>query len=83
MRLLRRWLKKATVQERQRLVALAGTSKTYLYMLSEGLRIASPEMAAKIVDSANRINKKLLPKLTVGDLSPVCANCRFYKKCKK
>jgi hypothetical protein len=82
MRLLRRWLKKASSEERKLLASLSGTSKTYLYMLSEGLRVASPDMAASIVKSSRKINKTL-PRLEIGDLSPVCGNCSFYKKCKK
>ena len=84
MRALRKWMKATNGREIERLATMSGTSPQYLYMLAEGLRVATSAMAAQIEKASFKINKiAKLPKLYRGDICPTCAECPYYKKCKE
>lgn len=85
------WLRLATPEEREALALASGTPLNYLYHLAaEGKsyqRVASSEKAAAIETAAKPINAKALragrtlPDLLRTDLSPVCRECVYARKC--
>lgn len=85
IRPLKAWMKLATTFEQSELAKQAGTSREYLYQLGNGVRIASPEIAGRIETAARKLRKTSkgrLPALTRANLSPVCGECPYAKKCK-
>lgn len=81
----KQWMAEATAPEKKELAIKAATSLSHLYQLDYGRRVASPELAARIAKAIASINKRKrhapLPDVQQGDLSSVCAKCRFYKEC--
>lgn len=83
---LKEWMQLATTAEQTRLATLAFTSRSYLYELASGNRIASAQVAGDI-EKASKIlrksSKQRLPLLKRMDLCPACAACIYAPKCKK
>jgi hypothetical protein len=91
MNTLKFWLKMAQGTERDELAELSGTSRGYLYFISNPDksygRPASPELAARIELAAETIRNRSaeargrLPALSRVDLSGVCRDCKFARRC--
>lgn len=69
------WMHSNTASVKRDLATRAGTTVPMLYQLSSGLRNASNALALRIDDAASD--------LTAGDLNKTCAECKYFKKCKK
>lgn len=85
LRPLKDWMKLATTMERDALIEGAHTSRDHLYHIANGVRTVSPEIAGRIEAAAKvlrKASKGRLPELTRADLSPVCGECPYAKKCK-
>ncbi len=88
----KQWMKDSTIEEKRDLAARAQTSLSTLYQLDYGVRangkpfVASSELAIRITKAIAAIAKRRrhapLPDVRQGDLSSVCAGCKFYKDCK-
>ena len=72
----RAWMRTATVRQKQAVATAAGTSLSMLYQLASEARHASSELASRIEKASGK-------KLTRADISETCAECRYYKRCKK
>jgi hypothetical protein len=82
MRQFKQWMKQSTRAQKQRLAKLAGGNYMYLYQMLSGDRDAGSKFAAAL-EKASRKMDVALPVLTRGDVCKVCADCPYYKKCKK
>ncbi len=88
----KQWMKESTIEEKKELAIKARTSLSTLYQLDYGVRangkpfVASSELAIRITKALTAIGKRKrhapLPNVRQGDLSSVCAGCKFYKDCK-
>ena len=69
-----------TPTQQTKLAKLAGTSRTYLYQLANGMRKASSTLAAQLEKAAETLNYKehtgLLPRYHV---CKTCNECRHVK----
>lgn len=86
MKPLRKWMLLATTEEQTELAKLSGTSREYLYQLVNGIREASSGMAGKIEEASRKLRKgtkNRLAVLTRADISSVCSECSYAKKCLK
>jgi hypothetical protein len=72
----RRWMHTATMDEKTEAAHRANSSLAMFYQLSQGVRSASSELAA-------RIEKGTGLRVSRADLSDVCHECHYYKECKK
>lgn len=91
MNTLKAWLRMAIDNERNELAELSGTTRGYLYFISNSDkaygREASPELAARLEVAAETIRsrtedaKKRLPVLSRVDLSGTCRTCKFAQRC--
>jgi DNA-binding transcriptional regulator YdaS (Cro superfamily) len=72
----REWMRTATVRQKRAAAARAGTSLSMLYQLASEARHASSELAS-------RIETAVKGAVTRADVSETCAECKYYKKCKK
>lgn len=81
----KQWMASSTIEEKKELAAKAHTSLSLLYQLGYGTRTASPELAGRVAHGIASINKRKraekMPEVPQGDLSPVCAKCKYYKGC--
>ena len=79
------WMAKSAIDEKRELAIKARTSLSLLYQLGYETRTASPDLAARVARGIASINKRKrhvpLPEVAQGDLSPVCAKCKFYREC--
>lgn len=85
MNAMQRWMSAATPDEKDRLAALAKTSRGQLYQLAGGHRYCSAQSARLIELAAAKLRAKNpnLPPLLRTDLCAACAACEFAKQCKK
>lgn len=77
------WMNESTTKQKQRLANAAKISVNYLYRIAAGDRTVSAEVAAGIEKGSERINDIKLPKLSRGDVSTICRDCSYFKKCNK
>jgi len=80
------WMDLSTTQDKLRLAKLSGTSRTYLYQIASGLRVATSDKAADISAGSRQLyieSGKRLFVLERSDLSPACAACPYSPKCRK
>ena len=74
----------ATTVEQEKLASDAGVTRGYLYQLGDSIRDASSDAAGRIAAAAEFIRKKSknrLPKISRADLSSICAECEYAKRC--
>ena len=82
---LKRWLSQATQEEKDQLADRAGTTRGALrvvagaYYKVGGISL-SPEFAQRLMEASRRIKRAGLAPMDAGLLSPVCKECRHYKK---
>lgn len=88
MNQLRIWMHTASVEEREALADLAGTTVGTLNQIAGGYRTGGVAavrsgLARKLEKAAIVLNKrnKALPMLLRTDLSPECRECEFAQKC--
>ena len=88
MNQLRKWMRAATPDERQKLANLAGTTIGNLHQISgayrsDGLPQVRAGLASRIERAARILQKENrdLPSLVRTDLSPECADCEYARKC--
>lgn len=84
MNAMKKWMLAATTREQEQLAADADTSRDYLYQVASGHRTPQPRLAGRIEKAAHNLrkaSKNRLPELTRGDLSPVCHDCVYLKRC--
>lgn len=88
MNQLRIWMHSASLEERQALAELAGTSVGTLNQIAGGYRtngeaIVRAGLARKLEQAAAVLNKRnsALPPLNRTDLSPECRECDFAIRC--
>lgn len=87
---MQRWIQQATIQERQRLADMAGTTTGHLMQIAGGYRTegkasTTPALAAAI-EKASSILAKANPELSViprEELCPACKACSLAKKARK
>jgi hypothetical protein len=75
----KRWMQKATPDDKKQLAKGAKTTVPLLYQLTyegQNKRVASSDLAA-------RVEKASGGKITRGDLNPTCESCPYFKECKK
>lgn len=72
----------ATLEQKERLARLAGTSVGTLYQLSAGDRKASSEKAIQIEKAAAKLGAGL-PPLSRMDLNDACRGCEYARLCTK
>jgi hypothetical protein len=75
------WLQRLTLAEKDQLVAAAGTSRGYLYLLSNGHRRASAEAAGKLEaasDALARVTAGDVPPLYRGQVCDACRRCPYH-----
>jgi len=82
---LKKWLEAAKADEVHELARLAGTSVQSLYHISNGVRLASSDRAARIELAARRLrdSRPVLPPLDRGMLNETCRECAYFRFCKK
>ena len=81
---LKDWMKLATTTEQTELATRIGSSRNYLYQVSNGQRTASACFALNVENitrSMARSSKGRLPVVKVGDICPSCGKCPYYAKC--
>lgn len=85
MNAMKKWMAAATADEQSNLAENAGTSRSYLYQIASGHRKnIEADLAGRIEEAAKllrKASKNRLPKITRGDLSPVCRACPYLKRC--
>lgn len=81
------WMAAATTDEKNTVVAVAGTSLQVLYQVASGYRKPSADLAARIEKGIAALARKkratALPVVTRGDISEACAECPYMKRCSK
>jgi hypothetical protein len=81
------WMAATTTDEKNTVVAVAGTSLQVLYQVASGYRKPSSDLAARIEKGiaalARRKREVPLPIVTRGDISEACAECPYMKRCGK
>ena len=75
----KRWMKRATPEEKRALAKGAKTTVPLLYQLTydaQNKRVASSDLAA-------RIERASAGEISRGDLNPTCDACPYFRECKK
>jgi hypothetical protein len=83
METFKQWLQRLTLAEKDKLVAAAGTSRGYLYLLSNGHRRASAEAAGKLEaasDLLDSVREGNVPQLYRGQVCDACRHCPYHPK---
>lgn len=86
MNAIKRWMGGSTASQQQKLARLAKTSRNMLYQLASGHRVASPELAGRLERAVERMNRESKDDMDLfdrADVSPVCGDCPFARKCKR
>ena len=81
---LKVWMQAATADEQVLLATAVGTSRSYLYQLAGAHRECGAQLASAIEAETERMHKASkgrLPRVYRSDLSPVCRNCEFARRC--
>ena len=80
---LKDWLAALSMEERDELAALAGTSRGYLYLVANGHRLIGPDVAGRLADASEqlaRVRDGTRAPLRRGDLAAVCRRCRYAQE---
>lgn len=88
MHIFKTWMRAATADEQELLARRAGTTRAYLYFLSNGDkdygRSPGQDLAIAIERETLAMHKASggrLPEIYRTDLNPACAQCQFALKC--
>lgn len=86
---LRQWFRQARADERLRMAELVGVSYHYVRAVAYGHRKGPLALLMRMAQASRSIRaagdpatQKRLPNVQRGDVSPVCAECPFYKLCR-
>jgi|688.fasta_scaffold11062_10 hypothetical protein len=76
----KQWMRESSASQKAAVADGASTSMIYLYQLAAGTREAGAALAGRLEAAF----KKWEPKrgITRGDLSSVCSECPYFKRCK-
>jgi len=82
---LKKFMDLATPAQQARLAELADTSRSYLYQLASGHRVASAEMAIAIEQATKTIRRGALklPLVLRTDLARACSTCVYAKRAQR
>lgn len=87
---MHKWFMQATKAERQQMADLVGVTYMYVRALAFGYRAGPWEVVMRMAWAARKVRaesdaeaQKRLPDVQRGDVSPICAECGFYKTCQK
>lgn len=85
MPVFKEWMAASSAAQKQRLSRLSRVGLSHLYQIAQGRRMASSDAAARIEEASKGIGTDggNLPMLARGDISAVCGECPYYKKCHK
>lgn len=86
MKPFRIWMLKATTAEQEELAQEAKLSRIYLYQIADGIKNPTVVAAGRIAEATEILRKKSkgrLPKVSRADISSVCAECEYAKRCLK
>lgn len=85
---LHSWMRAASTTEQEELARRAGTSRAYLYAMSNPSakyhREPRPELAIRIEHAADEMRKESkgrLPRVWRTDLNQHCRECKFAQRC--
>lgn len=79
--IIKQWFDTATKEEKDQFVDLVGCDLSYLYMIRNGQRIPTSEIAANIETASHEMARRTLGKLPViyrGRISKTCNECPFF-----